>query len=594
MSLEHKLPLLITSLLIVLVAGGAWAAYREVRGSAAEANASRLRQTAAQLANLVDDGVQTRIARLRDVGGMPPITAAIQSGLTSDAVDRVLDTLVDPDDSLAIELHLPGGRVAGRAGVFPADWSTAQVDSARALIGSQGSGYSPIIVVNGRPFLWVTATLDGDGGGAIAELREIGDPGAADAIGELIGPGFAVYFVNNTGGLWITLQGTVIDPPFADPGAPPALHYRGDGTAAVAYTAPAGRAPIAVVAEAPLDYILAGPRAFLRRLIVGATLLILIGATGAWLLSRRITRPLRDVASAARQLSRGGTATPVHSTRGDEIAELADSFNRMADEIARSQAQLRTEIAEAQQARSQAESANKAKSEFLATMSHEIRTPINAIIGYTDLLLLGIPEPLSASQRHQMERIQSGGKYLIRLIDEVLDLASIEAGRLTVHEETGDADAIIRDVIAATASAAQDKGVILSRGKSPTDGRQFRGDAYRVQQILHNLIANAIKFTPAGGTIQVSVATEESGAYAFSVRDSGIGIDPSQLERIFEPFVQLDQGYTRAHGGVGLGLAICRELARLMGGELTVESQPGVGSTFTFRLPQRRSNVEAA
>ena len=304
----------------------------------------------------------------------------------------------------------------------------------------------------------------------------------------------------------------------------------------------------------------------------------------------------------------------------DEEGRPVRMIGAMQDITERSRAQAETDAAreeaerarrDAEEARRRAEEANQAKSDFLATMSHEIRTPINAVLGYSELLELGLSGPLSEQQRGYLGRIRASTTHLLGLVNEVLDLAKVEAGQMTVRRDRASVAEAVDAALALVRPQGLERGVTLAVERppedterraaveGPSDAPTYVGDEHRVRQILVNLLSNAIKFTSHGGKVTVRWRTDHhpdaqahlagSGTWtAIAVTDTGIGIALQNLSAVFEPFVQAERGHTRTHGGTGLGLAISRRLARLMGGDLTVESRLGEGSTFTLWLPASR------
>jgi PAS domain S-box-containing protein len=299
------------------------------------------------------------------------------------------------------------------------------------------------------------------------------------------------------------------------------------------------------------------------------------------------------------------TVSPVRDGSGSLTAlrwAIRDITDRMrAEEHIRT---LNNELEERVRERTaQLEKANRAKSDFLATMSHEIRTPLNAIIGYAELLDVGVVGPLNDAQRGFIQRIHASGAHLVRLVSEILDMSRIESGTLSVERERGRASDSVAAALALIRPQAAASRVRLSNRCGRDGDGTFVGDEGRVRQILLNLLSNAVKFTDEGGRVRVSCGTTSDiepgivapaeGPWVFlRVEDDGIGIPRHKLSVIFEPFVQGESGHTRARGGTGLGLSISRRLARLMGGDLTVQSTVGRGSTFTLWIPAAPQSAE--
>jgi nitrogen-specific signal transduction histidine kinase len=255
--------------------------------------------------------------------------------------------------------------------------------------------------------------------------------------------------------------------------------------------------------------------------------------------------------------------------------------------------------------RAEAEEANREKTDFMAVMSHELRTPLNAVIGYAELLDLGLGGSLTPEQRQQVGRIVASGRHVLGLVNEILDLAKADAGRLSVDRVPTSVAEVVETAIVLVQPQAEARGLRLIVPQEVPHEIRFIGDRDRVLQILANLLSNAVKFTEAGGTVRLEVVNDEpppqsrhfvaaTSWIALRVTDTGIGIAPEDLDRIFSPFIQGERGHTGRTDGTGLGLTISRQLARAMRGDVVVTSVPGEGSVFTLWLPAAEAEGESA
>ena len=347
----------------------------------------------------------------------------------------------------------------------------------------------------------------------------------------------------------------------------------------------------------------------------------LLAAAMAWRFQGRITGPITELArvSTAVQHNRDYNAR-VQTAAGGEIGELINSFNAMLDTIQSNTSELERARVAAEDAHEKitqahdqleesnrtlearvddrtrllakavkdAEEASKAKSSFLAKMSHELRTPLNAIIGYSEIMKEDATDDGDTARAEDLDKVLNAARHLLGLINDVLDISKIEAGKMELFLETFDLTKLINEVIATASPLVSKKGNALAID-CPADIGSMHADATKLRQMLLNLLSNASKFAEKGTVTlkAVRIIEEDADYMELSVIDTGIGMTPEQLTRLFQAFSQADASTTSKYGGTGLGLAISKQFAQMMQGDITVTSTPGVGSTFTIRMPAK-------
>ncbi|MEO0435076.1 MAG: ATP-binding protein, partial [Cyanobacteria bacterium J06656_5] len=355
---------------------------------------------------------------------------------------------------------------------------------------------------------------------------------------------------------------------------------------------------LALLAEINQQEAFAPARALARNILLigfGATGLLL---SGIFLLSRRITQPIAAITEAAIHLENGQLDQSIPVVRQDEIGILAQTFNRMAQQLKESFAALEESnqelefrvserTAELEEAKEAAESATRTKSAFLANMSHELRTPLNSIIGYSEILQEEAELSGDEDSIPDLRKIQGSSRHLLNLINSILDLSKIEAGRMELQLAPMSIIDLAQDVMETIHPVAEAKfNTLVLDNESTVDS--IESDFDKLRQCLLNLLSNANKFTQEGElTLTIKTISYQTENYLeFIVTDTGIGMAKDQLEKIFEAFTQADTALTRRYGGTGLGLTITREFVRMLGGTISAQSELGKGSAFTILIPQ--------
>jgi len=370
------------------------------------------------------------------------------------------------------------------------------------------------------------------------------------------------------------------------------LIYR---TVVAVRSVPTGRTGSVLSAVIAIDYPVTDARA---QFFINIGLCLMAGALAGTLAvlvfylitNRLILSPVLQLTQVAEAVAHGEHGVRSNIATGDEYEELSRAFNAMLTHLQSSENELRrinrsldTRLDQLAEKNIELFEANKLKSQFLSNVSHELRTPLSSIIGFAELLRESASGEGERQYRYA-ENIMSSGRMLLGLINDLLDLAKIEAGKLQLHLADINLRELLTNLIDFVRPLADKKSLQLAV-ILPDEIPNLHSDPGRMQQILFNLLSNAIKFTPDGGLVELSLLIEDTDEIIIRVRDTGVGIPPDKLETVFEKFRQLDGSMTREHGGTGLGLAISRDLARLLGGDLNATSREGEGSVFTVRLP---------
>ena len=325
-----------------------------------------------------------------------------------------------------------------------------------------------------------------------------------------------------------------------------------------------------------------------RRLIfqVGGIILatvLFVGIVISLLLRNLVSRPLQELRTAANRIGEGNYSAPVNVTSSDEIGELGAAFRSMGESLSDSRQELESKSVQLKEKLQLAEAASQAKSAFLANMSHELRTPLNAIIGYSEMMLEDAQDEGAAERVSDLQKARGSGRHLLGLINDVLDISKIEAGKFELTNEPVDLSDILSEV-ESTAPPLMQANDNRFNVVQPDDIGWIECDKQRLSQILLNLLSNAAKFTE-NGDINLTAERSGDGWVHFAVHDTGVGMDSEQVKRLFEPFVQADRSITQRFGGTGLGLSISLRFVEMMGGRISIESELGAGSCFTVSLP---------
>jgi signal transduction histidine kinase len=582
-SLERQLPLLASVLLVVVTVALAGLAYREVRNAALAAASERLTRLTHDLGGAMRNA-PTRRQALAALMGQAAVREFLRGRGSRALAQRALDQYAALPAGAAANTPRPAVRIARSDGQSVSAGDTALFALAAPLqpgaAGTDSIVLGPMHVVRDS-IIFFDATGRMAGGGQVLERRRsTTTPEARRLLSRLLGDA-SIFLGNAAGDLWTDQRTVVRGPPSSVLGAHQAVPYvRGD-TLRLGLAVPIVGSPWAVLVETDRAPVLAPAQRFLRRVAVIGTILLLLGVGGAWVVSRRITMPLRELTAAVAAVAQGDYArrVPAPPLAGDEVQLLAAAFNEMVGRVAGARDDLDRRVAERtaelQTTNQKLETANQELEGFSYSISHDLRAPLRAIEGFARILQEDHAPALDAELRRLLDVIRGNARQMGHLIDDLLEFSRLS--RAELKRAPVNMTALAREAYAGLTQLGDERATVEIRDLPPADG-----DPGLLRQVFTNLVANALKFSASKPAPRVEVAAQTDGAEAvYFVRDNGVGFDQRYAHRLFGVFERLHGSEVE---GTGIGLALVHRLVTRHGGRVWAEGKLDEGATFFFTL----------
>jgi len=549
-----------------------FASYEQVKSAVLTAGTERAKVTAGQLVDMLGPGLRRLTGDLHRISADPAIAqfVATRAETPLDPVESHLRPLVS-NGSQVIELWtMTGDRILQMA--VPNAAAVALPSGAAPSFTGVRLVETPAHVVAFEGIDQVTPPGAPQPIGYLLVRRNVSTSSNPDALSRLMGGGARVMLGGDPKSPWTDLSHLLVRPT-AEQVRDGALEWQTTaGDWRVGAVSNISGTPWQVAVDFPRAAILAPADRYLRRMLLVGLLFMLVAVVAGRLTMARVTKPLADLTNASEALAADAGASPL-APGADEIGRIGAAFTSLGERSSRL-------AAENQEVRT----ASRLKSEFLANMSHELRTPLNAVIGFSTILQQEAADLTPELRAEFVGHILTSGRHLLELINDVLDLSKVEAGKLEFVPEPIDLERVIGEVLAVVSSTAASKRIstVMTVDRAIGD---VTLDAGRLKQVLYNYVSNALKFTPDGGRVTIRATPEGADRFRVEVEDNGVGIAAADMDRLFVEFQQLDAGAAKHHAGTGLGLALTKRLVEAQGGSVGATSVLGKGSVFHAVLP---------
>jgi signal transduction histidine kinase len=584
LSIATRLPLVLGALLLLVLGSMTLAAYLEVRRSAIETTSTRLGTVANLLAENLAGSAATRINNMHRSAQLPAFSRFLRSRDTTDLRPILEASRSAPNrqrqPTETVEIWDANGETLWQQGraLTPLDPHVARRITA-LIRDTSGAAIGPLQRVGDSLFHVVVARIGNPEGsvGYLAERRRVTvNPPNLELIADLIGSSARLVIGNAEGDVWTDLATVISGPPLDVRGRTDLLEYtRANAEPVFAHAALIASTPWVILIEFPRSVVLAPSLLILRRASALSIALIVFGVAAGWLVSRRLTRPLRDVTAAAEAIAAGNFSMRVRSLRLDEAGRLASSFNVMAQQIEEGRRELELRVQERTAA---LEAANRELEAFSYSVSHDLRAPLRAMGGFANTLIEDYATHLPSDAQRRLEVIARNSRHMGQLIDDLLAFSRI--GRQSLGLKTVDMNALANAVIGEARRADGERDVEFIVKPLPA----AHGEPVLLRQVLDNLVNNAIKFTSSRRPARIEIgACSVDAAVTYYVKDNGVGFDMQYADKLFGVFQRLHR--PDEFEGTGVGLAIVHRIVQRHGGRVWAESAPDQGAVFYFTLP---------